>query len=408
MWKKGKNMDKQKILFVVDEQMYGGVSCVLRNILKSINYGKVEVDLLILHNRGDALVGHIPEQVHVLYGTRFFEVADRNIKAIVKTGNVRDIFCKLRLVWSMKHKTIGKYIQRERGKILSNVYDVEIAFKDGFCTLFTAYGESTKKITWVHGDYSTYDCTKRYAELFHEIYPKINTVVSITEDVSNSFNKIYHCEDKSIVIPNLVDSHEIIELSYKKEVDFAKDRLHFVCVGRLAEEKGYVRLLEQLGKLKQENILKNEMIHFIGDGDQRYAMEEIITKYHLEENVELVGYTPNPYPYMRKADMFILSSFTEGVGIVLFESLILRTPCFATRVANIEDTLENGKYGIMVENSDKGIYDGLKEILQDKGIIKAYQERVAGYVYTQEEKVVDRLDELLMRLEDIYYMEISL
>lgn len=388
-------MDKQKVLFVVDEQMYGGVSIVLRNILKSINYAKCEVDVLILHNRGDAIVGHIPDQVGVLYGTSFFEVIDTNIQTILKSGNVKNILSKLKLVYAMKHKRIEKYIQKERGKILTRAYDVEIAFKDGFCALFTACGESNKKVSWLHIDYNTYDCTGRYRELFQEVYKRIDTVVAITQDVQDTFNDIYHCEDKCIILPNLIDSHEIIEQSKQKEIHFAKDRTHFICVGRLAPQKAYPRLLTQLGKLKQEHILTNEMVHIIGDGEQQAYIEELIHQYHLEENIELLGYKQNPYPYIRKADMLLLPSLYEGLGLVLYEALILKVPCLATKIADIHTTLENGKYGIITENSDEGVYKALKTILQDKTILQTYKQAVSQYVYKQQEKVVEKLDRLL-------------
>jgi len=388
-------MDKQKILFVVDEQMYGGVSAVLRNILKSINYAKCDVDVLILHNRGDALAGKLPEQVGILYGTPFFEIIDTNFKSILKTGNIKKILAKLKLVWSMKHKTIGKHIQKERGKILNRAYDVEIAFKDGFCALFTAFGESRKKVSWLHIDYTTYDCTGRYRELFYEVYKKIDTVVAITPDVRDTFNEIYHCEEKSMIIPNLIDSHEIIELSHKEEITFPKDKIHFICVGRLAEQKAYPRLLAQLGRLKRENILTNEMVHIIGDGKQQALLKEMIKQQHLEENIELLGYKQNPYPYIRKADMLVLPSLYEGLGLVLYEALILKVPCFATKIANIYDTLENGKYGMIAENSEEGIYQAFKELLQNKELLRKYQEEAKQYVYKQQAKVVERLDSLL-------------
>lgn len=388
-------MDKQKVLFVVDEQMYGGVSIVLRNILKSINYAQCEVDVLILHNRGDAIVGHIPEQVGVLYGTSFFEVIDTNIQTILKSGNMKNIISKLKLVYAMKHKKIEKYIQKERGKILTRAYDVEIAFKDGFCALFTACGESNKKVSWLHIDYNTYDCTGRYRELFQEVYKRIDTVVAITQDVQDTFNDIYHCEDKCIILPNLIDSHEIIEQSKQEEIYFPKDRTNFICVGRLAPQKAYPRLLTQLGKLKQEHILTNEIVHIIGDGEQQAYIEELIHQYHLEENIELLGYKQNPYPYICKADMLLLPSLYEGLGLVLYEALILKVPCLATKIADIHTTLENGKYGIITENSDEGVYKALKTILQDKTILQTYKQAVSQYVYKQQEKVVEKLDRLL-------------
>ena len=144
----------KKVLFVVDERMMGGVSIVLQDILKFINTKKYEIDIMVLHNHGDYL--NNIDNVNIIYGTPFFEAIDYTIKEVLKSGNIKLIFRKCYLVFLMKTGLIKRKIIKERRKCLTKKYDVEIAFKDGFTALFTAYGDSLKKYHWLHADYSTF------------------------------------------------------------------------------------------------------------------------------------------------------------------------------------------------------------------------------------------------------------
>jgi hypothetical protein len=171
---------KKSVLFVVDERKMGGVSILLTDILKSINIKKYDIDVLVLQNNGNEL-SNLPKEVNIIYGTNFFKGVDYTIKQAIKSCNPLLIFSKLRLVHLMKNKKIGKYITKERTKILKKDYDVEIAFKDGFCALFTIYGNSKKKYHWLHTDYSMYDCTSHYHELFSEVLPRFDKIIAISK-----------------------------------------------------------------------------------------------------------------------------------------------------------------------------------------------------------------------------------
>ena len=146
-------MKKRNILFVVDEKQMGGVSVLLSDILKKINLKKYAVDIMVLHNNGEYL-DDLPKEVNIIYGTKFFNTVDYSLKEVLKSRNIRNIFNKLYTIFLMKTMLIGNKIKKERRKCINKIYDVEIAFKDGFCALFTAYGDSRKKYHWLHTDYS--------------------------------------------------------------------------------------------------------------------------------------------------------------------------------------------------------------------------------------------------------------
>ena len=129
--------DKKKILFVNDEMRMGGVARVLNTLMLSLPKDKYEVDLLVLHKQG-MLLDEVPEGIHVIEGTTFFRPVDESLEFLVKGGHVFETLRKLRLLFYMKTGLIKSKIKKERKKILHKKYDVEVAAKEGFCTIFTA------------------------------------------------------------------------------------------------------------------------------------------------------------------------------------------------------------------------------------------------------------------------------
>ncbi len=383
---------KKNVLFVVDEKKMGGVSILLTDILKSIKISKYSIDVLVLHNNGDNL-NDLPKDVNIIYGTPFFKSVDYTLKQALKSFNPSLIFSKIRLIYLMKSKKIDKRIIKERRKILNKKYDVEIAFKDGFCAVFTAYGDSIKKYHWLHTDYSMYDCTANYRNLFNEILPRFNKIVAISKSVKNKFQEIYPV-DNVIVIYNIIDQNKIINMAKSEEVTFDNSKINLVSVGRFHEMKGYDRLIEVLNRLNNDGKLENVIVRLIGDGDDFNLVKEKVMKYHLNDKVFLLGKMKNPYSYVQKSDCFLMCSRYEPFGLVILESMILKVPVLALDVLSIREIL-NKEYGQIFENSEEGLAKGIIDVISNFNKWKKYKENLKTYDYsitnivTQIEKLLD-------------------
>ena len=292
--KKEDKCSKKKILFVVDENKTGGVSVVLKDILNFINKDKYIIDILILHDSGDNLKD-LSDEIRIIYGNKFFEVIDYNLKDLVKSKKVFLILKKIYLIFLMKTCLIKYKIIRERKIILDRNYDVEIAFKDGFTAVFTAFGESKKKIHWLHYEYKKYNSNGNYPKLFNKILPTFNQIVAVSDKVKEDFNEIYHLEDKTISIGNIVDVDRIIKKSKEESnIKLYKDKLNIISVGRLHECKGYDRLILAISKLNEDEKSKI-IVRIYGDGTEKDLLNNLINQYKLQDIVKLEGNTDNPY-----------------------------------------------------------------------------------------------------------------
>lgn len=373
---------KRNVLFVVDEKRMGGVSVLLEDILNMINIKNYSIDVLVLHNNG-SMLNNLPKDVNIIYGTSYFEAIDYTLKEVLKSGDFKRIYHKIKVILDMKTGNIKNTIIRERKKILNKNYDVEIAFKDGFTALFTIFGNSKTKIHWLHYEYKKTNPNAKYDKLFKRILPKFDKIIAVSEGVEQAFNKIYHLENKTSIIPNLVNTDKIIKKSKEKsDVILSKSDINFVSVGRLNKSKGYDRLIEAIHHLKQKKILPDKfLLRIYGGGEEKEILNDLIRKYKLDKYIYLMGQVDNPYKYIKSNDMFVLSSNFESFGLVIVEAMILGVPVLATQ-NNATNVLIKDKYnGLIIENSTLGLEKGIEYVINNKECIKKYKKNLKEYKY---------------------------
>lgn len=382
-------MAKKNVLFVVDEKQMGGVSVLLSDIMKKINLSKYSIDIMVLHNNGEYL-DDLPKEVNLIYGTSFFENIDYTLKEVLKSKSVKRIINKLYTIFLMKTKLIGNKIKKERKKCINKKYDVEIAFKDGFCAIFTAYGDSTKKYHWLHTDYSMYDCTANYKRLFNEVFLFFDKIIGISNSVLERFKEKYNI-DKTDVIFNIINEEEIKEKANKEQIKY-QEKINLISVGRIHNMKGYDRLISVMNKLNMNKQLDNVTLRIIGDGPDFELVKNLVNKYNLNDKVLLMGRMRNPFPYVKSSDAFLMCSRYEPFGLVVLESMILGVPVISTDVASIKEIMDE-KYGMIVENSEDGLYKGIREIIKNKKRFDLYKNNLKDYSYP--------IDKIIKQIEDL-------
>ena len=80
---------------------------------------------------------------------------------------------------------------------------------------------------------------------------------------------------------------------------------------------------------------------------------------------------------MKKADLFVCSSIAEGFSTVVSEAIILDIPIVTTNCSGMKEMLgDNNEYGIVTENNEEALYNGIKKILDDKELYNQYKEKV--------------------------------
>lgn len=211
-----------------------------------------------------------------------------------------------------------------------------------------------------HRGYSIKKKVKKY--LNKMLFRKFKKNIFVSEDGRKAYLKLYpKDDDKTIVCHNLIDYNEIINKSNEPINEEILGKTIFLNVSRHTEyDKKITRIINACNKLRE----KDFVVLLVGDGEDHIKYIKMVKEKKLEDKIKFLGLKTNPFPYYKIADAFILSSQFEGFPVVFLESMIMNVPLITTDVSDASIMIKE-KYGIVVQNSDDGIYEGMKEFLDN-------------------------------------------
>lgn len=148
---------------------------------------------------------------------------------------------------------------------------------------------------------------------------RANLLTCVSKDMVKQYKKMFK-NSKHICVYNIVVSSKILDDSYKKINLIKNKKIKILAVGRLEKWKGFDILIKAIKYVKK---LYDIEVLILGDGPEKRYLTEIIYNNNLQNIVKLIGYVENPYPYYRYSEIFVLSSFVEGMPNVLIEAMML-------------------------------------------------------------------------------------
>ena len=245
-------------------------------------------------------------------------------------------------------------------------YDVEIAASDGGAAKVIAgsTNKNSKKICWVHMDVvERGSCLKEFQDpaTGRQIYEKFDRICCVSRQCLNKFQKKFGEYPDMRVVHNPLPDAQI----RKNAAAFAVEKpaeTTFVTVGRLAEEKGFARLVDACAELKTKGYCF--CVRIVGDGPKKEMLKTQIETAELQQQVVLEGYAANPYPHIAGADWYICTSLDEAYPLSVGEAVILGRPVMGTDCAGVREWLGDDEYGMVLENSTAGICRGMEAALK--------------------------------------------
>ena len=135
-------------------------------------------------------------------------------------------------------------------------------------------------------------------------------------------------------------------------------------INKSEEDKQVIIMAAKILKDHGENI----RWYVLGEGDQHSRLTALIQKLGLEEDFKLLGATDNPYPYFKKADLYVHCSRFEGKSIAVQEAQILGKPIIVSDCSGNREQVNHGEDGLICEFNSKSIAKAIKELLDDKGL----------------------------------------
>lgn len=204
------------------------------------------------------------------------------------------------------------------------------------------------------------NCLADSKERYETVIP-FKKYVSVSEEAKKQFKEVYGKD--STVIPNLIDEKEIIELS-KEKVDIPKKKHNFVMVSRIDRYKGFDKLEIALKKC-EERYGKDYQLVIVGSCNLFNSYVDEIKNKLKKYNVIWEGMQENPYKYMRWSDSLWQFSISESQCMVMYESLIVGTPCVCTDFKNAIKELSDGKGYIVKQDLSNFDLEKIENLKKD-------------------------------------------
>ena len=345
----------------------GGVERSLISMLNNFDYDNNKVDLMLYSHTGE-FMNLIPKSPNLLEENKKYKTFRMSIAQTIKKGEILIGLSRLLARYKSKGNGIAQmqYIWEYSLPFLPKnhkKYDMAISF------LWPHYYVAEKvdaniKIAWIHTDYSIIDTD---IEMDLKIWNKYDYIAAVSQDCKKSFLKKYpQLKDKVIVIENIT-SPDFVKRLANEEIDELKDDNYFkiLSVGRYCEAKGFDNAIKAMKILKNRGY-DDIKWYIVGYGSDEAMLKELIKENNLEDSFILLGKRNNPYPYMKKCDLYAQPSRYEGKAVTVTEAQILGKPIMLTNYATANSQVRNGIDGYITELSIDGIADGIEKLYKDK------------------------------------------
>ena len=359
----------KKILIVSHALELGGAEKALLGLLETIDTTKYQVELFLMRHQGD-LLKYIPDNIRLLP-----ESPDCSSLTVPLAQTIKNI--QLKMCWD---RIKGKLKARKRihslnlGKndvqleyshkytvkhmpCIDENYDLAISFLTPH--YFVAQKViATKKIAWIHTDYSQiqvdYDSQLKMWEPY-------DYIASISDQAAEEFIKVFpSLSDKVFTMENVMPMVYLDKLVNEFSVEDEMpddDSVKLLSVGRFCTAKNFDNVPEICGLLINKGI--KVKWYLIGFGGDEQLIRDKIAEFNMQENVIILGKKANPYPYFKACDIYVQPSRFEGKCVSVREAQILGKPVVITDYPTSKSQLEDGVDGIIVPMENDKCANGL-------------------------------------------------
>jgi glycosyltransferase involved in cell wall biosynthesis len=296
---------KKKILFLIPSLRGGGAERVFLILLRYLDRSRFEPHLAILRSRGE-YAAELPADVMVH-----------------KLGVARVRYALpgiVRLIWKIRPQTV-----------LSTLGHMNMAILMARPLLPRGIRLLVRETIIASSENKETSHPRLWAWLYRRFYGKADAIICLSDSMVEDL--VLHFglpREKMVRIYNPVDKKRINELAEVEGNPFSGPGPgpHLVAIGRLSRQKGFDVLLDAMPAVLEK--LPAARLSILGEGPLRGVLWEQTQRLGLDKAVSFPGFQPNPWAYLKHADVFVLSSRYEGLSNVLLEALALGTPVVAT------------------------------------------------------------------------------
>lgn len=374
-------MKKKRVLFIIGTLQSGGVSKSIVNLLNTWDCGRYNTSLLVCSRKEDVFSEYLPSDMQILWNQDIESIYSglEGIRELVSRGK---LFLALGSLIRISLSFISKSYAAEMMSwlmptITHNEFDLIVDY-GGQQQLYYMINKlrGHKKVTFFHSDYTKWS---HYYKSDVKYYPKVDKIFTISDICVVSLKSFFpNCGIKIQKMEN-INSSKIIEALSQKTLDInirqkiesihEKGGMVFITVGHVLYNKGIDFAIEAAKILVKKKYYF--LWIFIGKVQESKWIDEIV-KCHLNDYFSFMGVQANPYPYLRKADIFIHPSRFEGKSIALDEAKILCKPIIVTNFSTVNDQFKNRFNATICKMNGESLADSIEELINNKELRLRY------------------------------------
>jgi glycosyltransferase involved in cell wall biosynthesis len=344
----------KRIAFLLPDLSIGGAQRIAVNLLKGFENLNIPLDLVVASSEG-LLAQEISSNIRLV-----------NLNVQLDALRLKEV---ARTIVPLK-----RYLQEEKPKaLIAHFYTFNIVATIA-CKLAQFSGalilveHTSHKISY-EKNIRSYGLREKILPLLRSwTYPWASHIIAVSKGLAQDLEVDLRLPRGKIkVIYNPVISEDLLSKAAETVSHrwFPIDKTPVIlAVGRFAKEKDYKTLIRAFAQVR---LSTNARLIILGDGPERPQLINLIHQLELDDSIDMPGFVSNPYAYISRSSLLVISSYREGLPTVLIESLALETPVVSTDCPNgPTEILDNGKYGLLVPVGDSSaLAEGILKVFSD-------------------------------------------
>ena len=362
----------------------GGAEKSLISLLYELNPEKYDIDLFLFQHQGKWL-SKLPAYVNLLpipqkykyFDSSFLETMVENFKK----GNLRLMLDRIRFTINntsqkppaVKEQINWKFIKNHI-EPLQQKYDAAFGFLEKTPNYFVIDKVvAKKKILAVMTDYRALEMDRNIDAPY---FQKADAITVLSGESKATLEEVFpEFSNKILLLENMISEKEILSAAQEEINDFPQNEFTIVSVGRLDPVKLHEQGVEVMKELKHRNLKFKWLV--IGEGPLKNKVEQRISEYQLQNEILLLGTRENPYPYIKKADVFLHLSKFESYGIAIAEARILKKCIVLNDFTTASSHIKNGFDGVITSLNPAEIATEIEKLILDENLRKKYEQNVS-------------------------------
>ena len=329
---------KKKLIIHNGNISIGGQEKMLIEFLSILDPKKYDVLLLIEEDNGER--NDYQERIPSWIKYKFLTTKEFMNKIEI-TKKSKNILMKFYYSFLLKRK---KKIALNEFKKYSSFSDIIIDYDMGLLRNLHKIDLQNKILVgWSHAGEGELSKNKNKRKNIE----KYDYIVTINEKMKKGYEQ-NTSHPKILKIYNFLDFDSIQNKAKEKIEENYKE--YIINVGSLTDNKNQEFLIN-IFKILKEKYNRQEKLLIIGEGKTKEKLEYQIKKLRLEKDIFLLGQKKNPYKYVEKSLMYVLSSKTEGFSLTLLEAMNLKKMVVSTISNGPKEIIQNNKYGVLIEDN---------------------------------------------------------